>query len=696
MHATDPTRYDLSAPKVDGPLTSPDPLLATLLSRFRLQSFRTHQREVIEHVAAGRDALLVMPTGGGKSLCYQLPGLLRGPTLVISPLIALMEDQNAKLQALGLRCERIHSGRGRGDSQYALRRWLDGDLDFLLVAPERLRVAGFVPRLMQRPPKLIAIDEAHCISMWGHDFRPDYRLLGERLPELRANGDCPIVALTATATVRVQKDIVDQLGVPDCERFIRGFARDNLALEMVERNPAERITAALKVLQNPERRPAIVYCLSRRTVEEAAAAWKGHFNVDYYHAGMEADARSAVQDRFAAGQCEVVVATVAFGMGIDKANIRTVVHLGMPATVEGYYQEVGRAGRDGLPSAGLLLYSFVDLKIHQTFFERDYPPLTMVQAVFDALPTTGSVREQLLRDSRLALATAEACLAKLWGLGAVTVDHEDQVRPSSAVNWQAAYLRQRAHREGQCEVLYDLSRASGCRMDALVAYFGDKAKRANCGICDRCQPDDSQVRRVRDATPAERRQMLKIAEILPTSRAISLAKVHREDFSMALDRKVFDALIDGMERAGVVETTYDTWDKDGQIIRFRTALLAAPLARLPLDWVNGIRVDDTPAATKATKPVAKKVNTAKQTQKQEHSAPDMPINLPLVGELKAWRKARARLEAVPAFVVMTDATLIELATRRPKTREAMLQVHGMGPKSVAKYGTELLVELAKG
>ncbi|MBM4344599.1 MAG: ATP-dependent DNA helicase RecQ [Deltaproteobacteria bacterium] len=665
-----------------------DRYLATLRDRFGLQQFRPHQREVIEHVADGRDALLVMPTGGGKSLCYQLPGLLRGPTLVVSPLIALMEDQHHKLTQVGLRCDRIHSGRQRGDSQYALRRWLDGELDFLLVAPERLRISGFVPRLMQRPPKLIAIDEAHCISLWGHDFRPEYRLLGDRLPELRVGGDCPVVALTATATIRVQQDIVDQLKLGACKRFIRGFARENLALELVEANPGERPELALKTLRDPARRPAIAYCLSRQTVEDVARAWQKEFRVACYHAGMEAEDRARVQDQFTRGQAEVVVATLAFGMGIDKADIRTVVHLGMPGSVESYYQEVGRAGRDGLPSLGLGLFSYADLKLHQSFFERAYPPLSNLTMVHGAVPAAGVAREELLRVSPLGLEAAEACVGKLWGLGAVVVDAEDVLRPGPAKQWQLEYERQRTHREGQCDTLFDLSRAAGCRMEALVSYFGDHTHKGRCGLCDRCNPGAARLRTLRAANPLERRQMLKIVEVLPASRSVSLGKVHRDAFSMALERKAFDRLIDGMERAGVVDTTYESFDKEGQTIRYRSGRLAMPMGRLPLDWVDTVEVEEARVPVKAGKAAKPKRRGAGQ--------PTEPVNQALLGELKAWRKARAQLDGVPAFVVMSDATLTELARVRPTSRDMLAAIHGIGPKNLAKYGAELLAELTKG
>jgi RecQ family ATP-dependent DNA helicase len=346
--------------------TAPSPetgSLSDLLARtFGFPAFRVNQEEVCRAAIAGRDVLLVMPTGAGKSLCYQLPAIARGGTaLVISPLIALMEDQAAKLAARGLQVARIHSGLDRQSSRQACIDYLNGSLQFLFIAPERLRVPGFAEMLGKRKPSLVAIDEAHCISQWGHDFRPDYRMLGQHLHLLRP---APVLALTATATPVVQNDILVQLALNDAMRFIHGFRRDNLAIEVVEVPKPMRTERSLDLLRDPERRPAIVYAPTRKDAEETAATLAKHFPAAAYHAGLTAEQREHAQRRFLDGRLEVVVATIAFGMGIDKADVRTVIHTALPASLEAYYQEIGRAGRDGRPSRTILMHSYADRRTH--------------------------------------------------------------------------------------------------------------------------------------------------------------------------------------------------------------------------------------------------------------------------------------------------------------------------------------------
>jgi len=349
------TQAVFDAPDTSPGLTSPanraskagDRTLEELLHRaFGFASFRPNQEAVCRAAMDGKDVLLVMPTGSGKSLCYQLPGLARGgTTLVISPLIALMEDQASKLRQQGFAVDSIHSNRDRAASRKVCLDYLAGRLQFLFIAPERLRVPSFPEMLAKRKPSLVAIDEAHCISQWGHDFRPDYRMLGQHLPALRP---APVIALTATATPLVQNDIARQLGLANAARFIHGFRRNNIALEVVEIAASERAALAREILLDRAHRPAIVYAPTRKQAEAITAEIIHDCPAAAYHAGLDADHRKRVQEEFLDGKVEVMIATVAFGMGIDKPDVRTVIHTGLPGSLEGYYQEIGRAGRDGL------------------------------------------------------------------------------------------------------------------------------------------------------------------------------------------------------------------------------------------------------------------------------------------------------------------------------------------------------------
>jgi ATP-dependent DNA helicase RecQ len=353
----------MTAPPADEGLDNA-PTPEQLLRRFGLEAFRPGQREAVAGALAGRDTLVVMPTGGGKSLCYQLPALAgRGLVVVVSPLIALMADQWQRLRDTGVRAVMLASGQEEGHNARALRDIEGGEVQLVLAAPERFASRAFREALAQRKVGLFVVDEAHCVSEWGHDFRPDYLRLQGAIQSL---GRPPVMAATATATPRVAQEIAERLGLREWVAVRSGFDRPNLVFDVVSVEGkgavARKRAALLHVLAQPEARPAIVYCGTRKDTDQVAStlAERGLSTVRY-HAGMGAQARRAAQESFMTGEAEVVVATNAFGMGVDKADVRTVAHWALPTSLEAYYQEAGRGGRDGLPARALLLAARMDL-----------------------------------------------------------------------------------------------------------------------------------------------------------------------------------------------------------------------------------------------------------------------------------------------------------------------------------------------
>jgi len=680
--------------------TPPEKAVELLRERFGFDDFRPHQEEVCRHLIEGHDALLVMPTGAGKSLCYQLPGIARAATtLVVSPLIALMEDQVAALTQRGLRAERIHSDRRREDSRRVCREYLAGELEFLFIAPERLSVPGFPELLARRKPGLIAIDEAHCISQWGHDFRPDYRMLKDRLPQLRP---APVIALTATATPRVQHDIVEQLATPGARRFIHGFRRDNIAIEVVEEAPSRRPETVSELLSASERRPAIVYAPTRKSAESLADLLGSAFPAAAYHAGLGARRRDEVQAAFQADRLEVVVATIAFGMGIDKPNVRSVIHTALPASVEGYYQEIGRAGRDGLPSRAILLHSYADRRTHEWFLERDYPDMKILERIYDALGDKAQSKTAIQRKLKLDSETCERALEKLWIHGGALVDPEENARRGDLA-WRDPYRVQLEHRKAQLEQIAGLTQSRSCRMMRLVQHFGDQADSGKaCGHCDRCDPRGALARASDLATSAEQAAMERILKELSAHGAPSTGRLHSQLFGDDFDRTRFEDLLDALFREGLVNIEEASFESEGRRIEFHRPAITASGRRAGADDLAQLCVRNRGKA-KARKAASRKRSTTrsrsgktrKTTRRRRATTADAPSlaeHAPreLVERLRRFRLDEATRRGIPAFRIFRDQTLVAIASERPRTRDQLQAVGGIGNAFMKRYGKKIL------
>jgi ATP-dependent DNA helicase RecQ len=482
--------------RYEGP-RDPDALLA----HFGLAEFRPGQREAVVAALCGRDSLVVMPTGGGKSLCYQLPGIASDDlTVVVSPLIALMADQYRRLRLGGHPAVMIASGMDAGAVTRALGDVRSGRARIVLCSPERFASASFLEALASRRVGLFAVDEAHCVSEWGHDFRPDYlRLRGviERL------GRPPVMACTATATEQVAAEVVARLGLREPHVLRAGFDRPNLSFDVValggEGMKARKGMLLRAALEDPGMRPAIVYCGTRREVEEVSEALRGQGVIAVgYHAGMPADERAAAQHRFMEGDAEVVVATNAFGMGVDKADVRTVIHWSLPKSVEAYYQEVGRAGRDGRPGRGILFSSRSDLGRLINFIKNDAVEARDVLAFvrrLEGMAEQGRVVLEALGEDRdrVCLGIAErAGMCRLeparGGRLAVSLDGPGAGGAAGRVARICAEARERAW-SGYRAVEAFASPEGGCRRRALLDHFGDRRPGAPLGrCCDVCDP----------------------------------------------------------------------------------------------------------------------------------------------------------------------------------------------------------------
>jgi len=488
--------------------------VASLRQHFGFEDFREGQREVIGSILEGKDAVVVMPTGSGKSLCYQLPALiLDGVTLVVSPLIALMKDQVDALLARGLPATFINSSIPESEQRARIEALRRREHKLVYIAPERFRSSRFNSTLQQIPISLFAVDEAHCISTWGHDFRPDYLRLRSVIKSL---GTVQTLALTATATPYVRSDIIQQLGLNKPQTFVSGFDRPNLSIEVVHTEKEREKIARIRNLAREIRGSGIIYAATRKAVEQVGTKLKAlDLKVSLYHAGLSDGQRAKAQDEFMSGRTQMIVATNAFGMGIDKPDIRFVVHYQMPGSIEAYYQEIGRAGRDGLPSTCVLLFNYADKNTHEFFIEGSYPEISVVKQVYDALAatelrrielSTTEIARRISERNEMAVQSAlyvleraghiqrTAAVLNRGGRGAQQGRSILMLDPAPVT--QLRVDPRDVARRGELErrklrAMIEFCYTDYCYRAHILNYFGDRHHARQCGTCGNCQPKTS-------------------------------------------------------------------------------------------------------------------------------------------------------------------------------------------------------------
>ncbi len=706
-------------------------LEATLARVFGHDRFRPGQRESAQAVLDGRELVAVMPTGAGKSLCYQLPAmLLEGVTVVVSPLIALMKDQVDALRRYKVPAAAIHSGMSRVERAAAENDLRAGRLRLIYVAPERLANPYFVRQLQQTRVARLVVDEAHCISQWGHDFRPDYRRLGK----LRAELGVPSAAFTATATPEVRVDIGRQLGLEDPLQLVTGFERPNLTLAVEEcRGKAAKLQALRRVVAEVGA-PGIVYAATRRGVEAWGAALRElGLKAGCYHAGISDRERHRVQDAFLGGELEAIAATNAFGMGVDKANIRFVVHADLPGSLEAYYQEAGRAGRDGEPARCALLYAPVDIRTQEFFLHGSNPPATAFRVVWELLGRgagEGEIEAAAGNDaaSRMAYQTAARLLLQAAETRGIRPGGGAPGAEELPVDLSAVREKARRDRERLTTMVRYAAERDTCRTRAIYFYFaGDEAREEDaptCGTCDVCQGwhevrgrplDDDEVLATRIALSGVARLdrrfgVERIAQMLVGSRNQEVlrrgldklptyGKLSR--FSQAVVKELLGVLLD----ARLIDRTEVHGGGPGAFVLTLTdegrAVMRGDIRpELPLPPRRGSSVSSSPrpshtgrasgpAVEPGMAPELRAPNLAVLGRAGDDAADADPD---LVMRLKEWRTEEARDQGKPPYVVFHDKTLVAIAAQRPDDLDALAQVKGVGPAKLEKYG-EVVLEL---
>ena len=588
--------------------------LSVLNSVFGYDQFRPHQAEIIDDLIAGKDCFVLMPTGGGKSLCYQIPALIRpGVAIVVSPLIALMEDQVSTLINLGIKAAFLNSSQTPSEAQRVLHQLHHHQLDLLYVAPERLMASGFIQQLQSLRLSLFAIDEAHCVSQWGHQFRPEYRQIGQLRPLF---SQVPFIALTATADQTTQQDILVQLHLQNPQIHIGSFDRPNIFYRVQEKQkPMQQL---LTFLKNHSNESGIIYALSRKRVEQVAQALqeKG-INAQAYHAGLSAEIRQKVHQQFIRDEIEVVVATVAFGMGIDKPNVRFVVHYDLPKNIEGYYQETGRAGRDGLPSEALLLFSLQDIVTAKFFIEQ--------------------------------------------------IEDEDQRRLETF----------------KLQSMIQFAEAQTCRRNVLLNYFGQPSQ-TPCGHCDICLNPPKLFDGKIDAQKAlscvyRLNQSFGVQYVIEVLRGQNNERIRKNNHQTLSTYGI-----------GQAYSTHEWHSIFRQLIH---------LGYLYPDPTHYHVLRLTPAAKPLLKgeielqlalPQKQKEQKNQKSRRSSQKAMLTEQETELFEALRQVRREIAQAADIPAYQVLGDAALIEMAQKCPQTDEELLAINGVGEVKLAKFGFEFL------